>query len=751
MMFGLWVAGCKTEILAQAFEDRTLVVVTQRPGTVGYFVQATTSSPESALPLGQGTSYELGFERKEDLATSASTHSLEEFPTPLSGTTQKILFGSTRDEEEEALYGLYLSTLAAALYKQGDARPLVLGLALSDLRSATEQEDSTSEAELERREGERLKAVVEAVKACRVWRAPAQRVVNTLLADASNDESAKYEDVGSTKSHQSPPQCNGTTAASVLIASSKFIGPTNSGHAILDRYIQQTGSLTQWIPGIDLGHVRPLHNLPAEEMAQQQANADEAYVYAESFARLSAAQGVKEGTVLILGPGARQWAERIPVDLTETASPSASAPRLQSQNAAPSPTQPQRDLGSASRYAGIAPKPTTEGVPGMSFATSSGDAAFDLTKTLGHARVEQLERAEERKLMLFDQLDCPAAGDESGARPHAETVESRALAWMRAAIEADPGRRFRVILLNLGSSAWSPSPHAILQLMLSVRRLAASFKSALIHATALLSVASLLSREMTPGWLSRLTSLGNISLCISSFGTSSQLSDAFPAHTGALRICNASPSNAFVSPYEQPDELGYRARKRGLGIGLLHLDVGGGVGERRTKAPVGATGGNDQKATSHSIGGPNQNASSALRPPAGTADIEDAHQGLHRHVARVSLSESEGRDASIGTPDLLVAAETGVQPLEPGVARSGGIVRPSGASKLASTDDAKLALDEPRKFGGLAALRARGLASQAKKSATNMTSLSQQDTRKEGSGSDKPALRGHDWPRRANE
>ncbi|PWN45643.1 hypothetical protein IE81DRAFT_164170 [Ceraceosorus guamensis] len=163
------IQGRKTEVLAQAFEDRTLVVVTQRPGTVGYFVQATTSSPESALPLGQGTSYELDFERKEDLTTSASTHSLEDFPTPLSGTTQKILFGSTRDEEEEALYGLYLSTLAAALYKQGDARPLVLGLALSDLRSAAQQEDSTSEAELERREGERLKAVVEAVKACRVW------------------------------------------------------------------------------------------------------------------------------------------------------------------------------------------------------------------------------------------------------------------------------------------------------------------------------------------------------------------------------------------------------------------------------------------------------------------------------------------------------------------------------------------------------------------------------------------------------
>lgn len=143
---------------------------------LSFKAQATTSSPESALPLGQSTSFELDFEPSPDfLRPYSSSHTngtppLSATPTPLSGTTQKILFGSTRDEDEEALYGLYLSTLAAALYRQGDTRPLVLGLSLIDLRSdKSSPVRSTPEAELEKREGERLKAVVEAVKDCRVW------------------------------------------------------------------------------------------------------------------------------------------------------------------------------------------------------------------------------------------------------------------------------------------------------------------------------------------------------------------------------------------------------------------------------------------------------------------------------------------------------------------------------------------------------------------------------------------------------
>lgn len=214
-------------------------------------------------------------------------------------------------------------------------------------------------------------------------------------------------------------------------------------------------------------------------------------------------------------------------------------------------------------------------------------------------------------------------------------------------------------MLSLGEAPWSTSVNLLFRLLLDVRVKSLAAEAGPAHATVLLSPTLL--AELTLPQIDRLLSLAETALALSVFVP--PLAASFPAYTGALRIINSRGSLGALVSSAGAEELGYRARRRGLGIGKLHLDVGGGVGERRTTAPGTAAAG------------------------AG-ADIEDAGKGLARKGVAVKQT--------VGKETLPVAAEPPEAP-KPDVQTAPAVVKPVA------------------KFGGLAALRARGLQARATK------------------------------------
>lgn len=153
-------------------------------------------------------------------------------------------------------------------------------------------------------------------------------------------------------------------------SSSRRAAPFTSGHSILDTHVVQHAPLTLYLPAPDLAHPRRLS-------ASQASAARSAYTHCSSLALLAAAQGLAEGArVLVVGPGAKEWARCIPAAPIAAASPSAVVAQARA-------AQAERDLGSASRYAHLAQQTATAGAP-----TSGTSGVLDLSRVLGAAGVE---------------------------------------------------------------------------------------------------------------------------------------------------------------------------------------------------------------------------------------------------------------------------------------------------------------------------------------------------------------------------
>lgn len=163
------IAGHPTTVIAQSFNDRIFVTITQL-NKFGVFYQATTA-PSPSNPPG----------RDDDDAAPGSTN--VGLPPPLPTTSISKLVGTEPGPAYSALYQLYVAQVAS-IVKHGnstDPRPLVVSLALKlNPNAGKEEERQNGGGDWEDEEGEamlmtshdereRFLAIIQMVQKCRVW------------------------------------------------------------------------------------------------------------------------------------------------------------------------------------------------------------------------------------------------------------------------------------------------------------------------------------------------------------------------------------------------------------------------------------------------------------------------------------------------------------------------------------------------------------------------------------------------------
>ncbi|KAG8897280.1 hypothetical protein FRC01_011413, partial [Tulasnella sp. 417] len=169
----------------------------------------------------------------------------------------------------------------------------------------------------------------------------------------------------------------------------------------------------------------------------------------------------------------------------------------------------------------------------------------------------------------------------------------------------------RLAIPEFGGLYWGDTtPEAILRFMYLLRGMVQSTQvSVLITMPPLLSqdVPAFDSRTVDGGWITKLGFLSDGCLSFSSFGDNPALSSAFPAYHGFVHVHRAPSVRSLVPPSHKlsvlrglsspsshtegggENNLGFKCTRKRFVIETLHLDVEGGVSERRTAPPISAT------------------------------------------------------------------------------------------------------------------------------------------------------------------
>ncbi|KAG8843507.1 hypothetical protein FRB96_004014 [Tulasnella sp. 330] len=166
----------------------------------------------------------------------------------------------------------------------------------------------------------------------------------------------------------------------------------------------------------------------------------------------------------------------------------------------------------------------------------------------------------------------------------------------------------RVAISNLGGPHWNDAtPSQLLRFLYMLRSLIqASSVAVLVTFPPHLSVASprtgLNKRE--DGWISKLGFICDACITFEGFGGDPALSAMFPNYHGFVRVHKAPSLHSFSPPSHKlsilrglsspssmsggggENNLGFRCTRRRFVIETLHLDVEGGVSERRTAPPI---------------------------------------------------------------------------------------------------------------------------------------------------------------------
>lgn len=174
----------------------------------------------------------------------------------------------------------------------------------------------------------------------------------------------------------------------------------------------------------------------------------------------------------------------------------------------------------------------------------------------------------------------------------------------------------RVCIPLLGSPGWGdPHPKDVLQFVYSLCNLLRRCP----HACASVCLPPYMSADSWggPGWLNKLSWLFDASVTLTGFSDQS-LSLSFPSYHGSVQIHALPAPHGLVSASDKSSTLrgmssvsgssggrenniAFKCTRKRLVFETHHLDVEGGVGERRTTAPVGRKEG--EKAASTSRGG----------------------------------------------------------------------------------------------------------------------------------------------------
>ena len=356
--------------------------------------------------------------------------------------------------------------------------------------------------------------------------------------------------------------------------------------------------------------------------------------------------------------------------------------------------------------------------------TASGAfcSTFDLSKRISEQKVKQ---ARDSGSLFTVDLSQPATLIGQSASERAWGAIEQAVTQCRAqATDSAPQPVLRIVIRGFGSPAWgaaeSPSRDAeLVRFLLRLRALVRQLSlpeagGSTIPCIAAISLSSyvLMSRGMNGAQqnvLHRMSHLCDGCIGLSSFAASPELRTAFPDYTGALRVFRTPAIGTLSNPslrasvlrgmgagtYPTPstgagarseggagggeNNLAFKVKRKRLAIETLHLDIEGGVSERRTK--------------------PVKEPVSSDRP---TRPVDAATS------EQEALSEADPGGAQTGKDTQAPAARA------PDVSQTAARSTATGGSSASrSATEPGTGRQQMPVFGGLAHLRQRGLASMA--------------------------------------
>lgn len=232
-------------------------------------------------------------------------------------------------------------------------------------------------------------------------------------------------------------------------------------------------------------------------------------------------------------------------------------------------------------------------------------STFDLTKTLPQDLVDTVEESGQ-----LTYLDSEPEFDESSSTSQVLLRIHDLLSERSREMSVQSDTSFtavRICIPALGSSDWGDiSDTQILHFLHSLRNLLRqhTFACASIGLPAHISADSWSNR---PAWTQKMSWLADAAITMSAFSADPSLTQAFPAHHGIVRIhslpcphtllppsdklsmlrglhASSSSDASFVVGGGGENNLAFKCTRKKLVFETLHLDVEGGVGERRTKA-----------------------------------------------------------------------------------------------------------------------------------------------------------------------
>ncbi|CBQ68146.1 conserved hypothetical protein [Sporisorium reilianum SRZ2] len=378
--------------------------------------------------------------------------------------------------------------------------------------------------------------------------------------------------------------------------------------------------------------------------------------------------------------GMGEEAEAGPSELLGAVGDDDDADGTETARSKPSDAQREREMKIAWRYHNMKQFNTTVNEPSSSSSSSEPSPfchTFDLSKRIDSRIIQHA--VEQGKLDMVD--ISTATQSASSSRQGTNTYE---LAYTHIEAAAERCRRqaastptaappvLRVAIRALGSPAWTVARgqsqhtetirflHRLKRLLRSLSLVDTSATSSrAIPSIAVISVSSFLlsSPSGAANLAHRMVHSVDAAIAMSAFASSSALRAAFAAYTGALKVLKTPAVGTLTNPSVRSsvlrgmgtgagagnsagssggggeggagggeNNLAFKVRRKRLVIETLHLDVEGGVSERRTKPPKSEATGAKTTTAAQGVAKPNSAGGSSFvrRLPAAAPVLAEA-------------------------------------------------------------------------------------------------------------------------------
>ncbi|EIW64418.1 PAXNEB-domain-containing protein [Trametes versicolor FP-101664 SS1] len=311
--------------------------------------------------------------------------------------------------------------------------------------------------------------------------------------------------------------------------------------------------------------------------------------YGELVVKYAAAQGLASGQrVCVVDPRADSFlaecmwmpGSNAPIPTSSVAALSIAADDEDDERASEHDTK----IKIAWRYEQMKQFQTT--VPSSSQSTDDYCRTFDLTCRIPEAIVDAA-RSDGRFLDVSPDEDAPKE-----ARRSCTTVIRRLTEMLaRSDLETEP-LATRICIPALGSYEWGDlTPQDICYFLHSLRALLRRYP----RACASVCLAPHLCQEAYggPGWVQKLGWLTDAAVTLAAFSSNPSLTAMFSSHHGLVHIHTLPSPHTLLPPSDKfstlrglsssgENNLAFKCMRKRLIFETLHLDVEGGVGERRT-------------------------------------------------------------------------------------------------------------------------------------------------------------------------